>query len=128
MCDGCTAARQIGGAGDSGADVLATDPLGRCWVLQVKHRKDGDCGSPVGALDFQHVHGTGRQLYGADIVLIVAHGRFSTRYALPRPAAARAPRRPAHPGDLGQRRAPLAGAPPENFSAPQSPVVQSTQR
>ncbi|MFE8978990.1 restriction endonuclease [Streptomyces cyaneofuscatus] len=36
--DGCTDARQIGGAGDNGADVLATDPLGRTWVIQCKHR------------------------------------------------------------------------------------------
>ncbi|MGW8984886.1 hypothetical protein ACWGQ9_19750 [Streptomyces parvus] len=27
--DGCADARQIGGAGDNGADVLATDPMGR---------------------------------------------------------------------------------------------------
>lgn len=33
--DGCTDARQIGGAGDNSADVLATDPLGRSWVIQV---------------------------------------------------------------------------------------------
>lgn len=46
--DGCTDARQIGGAGDNGADVLATDPLGRTWVIQAKHRKDGDRGSAVG--------------------------------------------------------------------------------
>ncbi|WNI20452.1 restriction endonuclease [Streptomyces sp. ITFR-16] len=36
--DGCTDARQIGGAGDNGADVLATDPHGRTWVIQCKHR------------------------------------------------------------------------------------------
>ncbi|MFH9364943.1 restriction endonuclease [Streptomyces anulatus] len=29
--DGCTDARQIGGAGDNGADILAADPLGRTW-------------------------------------------------------------------------------------------------
>ncbi|MFF0505172.1 restriction endonuclease [Streptomyces fimicarius] len=79
--DGCTDARQIGGAGDNGADVLATDPLGRAWVIQVKHRKDGDRGSPVGTPDLQRVNGTARQLYGADIVLVVTNGRFSTRCA-----------------------------------------------
>ncbi|MEU5137421.1 restriction endonuclease [Streptomyces californicus] len=79
--DGCTDARQIGGAGDNGADVLATDPLGRSWVIQVKHRKDGDRGSPVGTPDLQRVNGTARQLYGADIVLVVTNGRFSTRCA-----------------------------------------------
>lgn len=46
--DGCTDARQIGGAGDNGADVLATHPLGRTGVIQCKHRRDGDRGSPVG--------------------------------------------------------------------------------
>ncbi|MFF4010716.1 restriction endonuclease [Streptomyces sp. NPDC001717] len=38
--DGCTDARQVGGRGDSGADVKATDPFGRRWVIQCKHRKD----------------------------------------------------------------------------------------
>ncbi|WP_329217590.1 restriction endonuclease [Streptomyces microflavus] len=32
--DGCADARQIGGAGDNGADVLATDPTGRSRVIQ----------------------------------------------------------------------------------------------
>ncbi|MEV1048736.1 restriction endonuclease [Streptomyces sp. NPDC049916] len=77
--DGCTDARQIGGAGDNGADVLATDPLGRTWVIQVKHRRDGDRGSAVGTPDLQRVNGTARQLYGADVVLVVTNGRFSTR-------------------------------------------------
>ncbi|MET9805297.1 restriction endonuclease [Streptomyces halstedii] len=77
--DGCTDARQIGGAGDNGADVLATDPLGRAWVIQCKHRRDGDRGSAVGTPDLQRVNGTARQLYGADIVLVVTNGRFSTR-------------------------------------------------
>ncbi len=31
--DGCADARQIGGAGDNGADVLATDPMGRTWSV-----------------------------------------------------------------------------------------------
>ncbi|MEV0784473.1 restriction endonuclease [Streptomyces sp. NPDC050423] len=79
--DGCADARQIGGAGDNGADVLATDPLGRTWVIQCKHRKDGDRGSAVGTPDLQRVNGTARQLYGADVVLVVTNGRFSTRCA-----------------------------------------------
>ncbi|MGW9306237.1 restriction endonuclease [Streptomyces cyaneofuscatus] len=60
--DGCTDARQIGGAGDNGADVLATHPLGRTGVIQCKHRRDGDRGSPVGTPDLQRVNGTARQL------------------------------------------------------------------
>ncbi|MBK3558022.1 restriction endonuclease [Streptomyces sp. MBT56] len=77
--DGRTDARQIGGAGDNGADVLATDPHGRTWVIQCKHRRDGDRGSPVGTPDLQRVNGTARQLHGADIVLVVTNGRFTTR-------------------------------------------------
>ncbi|MFH9500598.1 restriction endonuclease [Streptomyces globisporus] len=79
--DGCTDARQIGGAGDNGADVLATDPHGRTWVIQCKHRRDGDRGPAVGTPDLQRVNGTARQLYGADIVLVVTNGRFTTRCA-----------------------------------------------
>ncbi|MFE6667523.1 restriction endonuclease [Streptomyces sp. NPDC057697] len=77
--DGCTDARQIGGAGDNGADVLATDPMGRTWVIQCKHRRAGDQGSAVGTPDLQRVNGCARQLYGADVVLVVTNGRFSTR-------------------------------------------------
>jgi restriction system protein len=79
--DGCTDAQQIGGAGDNGADVLATDPLGRKWVIQCKHRTNGAQGSAVGTPDLQRVNGTARQLYGADVVLVVTNGRFSTRCA-----------------------------------------------
>ncbi|MEV6759019.1 restriction endonuclease [Streptomyces sp. NPDC051214] len=79
--DGCTDARQTGGTGDNGADVLATDPMGRKWVVQCKHRRNGAQGSPVGTPDLQRVNGTARQLHGADIVLVVTNGRFSQRCA-----------------------------------------------
>ncbi|WP_425826764.1 restriction endonuclease [Streptomyces fractus] len=79
--DGCTDAEQIGGAGDNAADVLATDPLGRKWVIQCKHRRSGVRGSAVGTPDLQRVNGTARQLYGADVVLVVTNGRFSTHCA-----------------------------------------------
>ncbi|WP_078953912.1 restriction endonuclease [Streptomyces globisporus] len=36
--DGCVDAQQVGGRGDNGADVKATDPFGRRWVIQCKHR------------------------------------------------------------------------------------------
>ncbi|MBT2430400.1 restriction endonuclease [Streptomyces sp. ISL-112] len=71
--DGCTDARQIGGAGDNGADVLATDPLGRTWVIQAKHRNDGDRGPTIGTPDLQLVNGTARHT-----VLVVTNGRFTT--------------------------------------------------
>ncbi|WP_434092273.1 restriction endonuclease [Streptomyces halstedii] len=74
-------------------------------------------GSAVGTPDLQRVTGTARQLYGADIVLVVTNGRFSTR-CQPLAAAAHAPRRPAHPRHRGQRRAPLVGAPGEDPAAP----------
>ncbi|WP_406290615.1 restriction endonuclease [Streptomyces sp. NBC_00209] len=79
--DGCTDARQVGGSGDNGADVLATDPHGRTWVIQCKHRRAGDRGSAVGTPDLQRVNGTARQIHGADIVLVVTNGRFSNRCA-----------------------------------------------
>ncbi|WP_411119796.1 restriction endonuclease [Streptomyces sp. 058-1L] len=79
--DGCADARQIGGAGDNDADVLATDPTGRSWVIQCKHRAAGDRRSAVGTPDLQRVNGTARQLYGADIALVVTNGRFSARCA-----------------------------------------------
>ncbi|MFJ4436939.1 restriction endonuclease [Streptomyces sp. NPDC088923] len=75
--DGCADARQVGGANDRGADVLATDPYGRKWLVQCKHRRDGAAGSAVGTPDLQRVNGTARQLHGADVVLVVTNGRFS---------------------------------------------------
>ncbi|MFB7049736.1 hypothetical protein ACFCX7_26825 [Streptomyces microflavus] len=45
-----------------------------------------DRGSAVGTPDLQWVNGTARRLYGADIVLVVTIGRFSTHCA---PLAAR---------------------------------------
>ncbi|MFB8085984.1 restriction endonuclease [Streptomyces sp. NPDC055992] len=79
--DGCTDARQVGGSGDNGADVLATDPHGRAWVIQCKHRRAGDRGKAIGTPDLQRVNGTARQIHGADIVLVITNGRFSSRCA-----------------------------------------------
>ncbi|NJP43242.1 restriction endonuclease [Actinacidiphila epipremni] len=75
--DGCRDAVQVGGAGDNGADVKATDPFGRRWVIQCKHRRDGDRGSAVGTPDLHVLNGTARQLHGADVVVLVTNGRFS---------------------------------------------------
>ncbi|CAM5274997.1 MULTISPECIES: restriction endonuclease [Streptomyces] len=77
--DGCSDARQVGGAGDNGADVIATDPHGRVWVIQCKHRRNGTSGSAVGTPDLQRVNGTARPLHGADVVAVVTNGRFSSR-------------------------------------------------
>ncbi|MFF8435461.1 restriction endonuclease [Streptomyces bacillaris] len=75
--DGCTDAVQVGGAGDHGADVKATDPYGRRWVIQCKHRKAGSAGAPVGTPDLHVLNGTGRPVHHGDVVVLVTNGRFS---------------------------------------------------
>ncbi|WP_308460699.1 restriction endonuclease [Streptomyces sp. Ru72] len=59
--DGCRDALRVGGGGDLGADVKATDPFGRGWVIQCKHRRNGDRGSAVGTPDLQVLNGTARR-------------------------------------------------------------------
>ncbi|MGW4983871.1 restriction endonuclease, partial [Streptomyces mirabilis] len=58
--DGCTDAVRVGGQGDLGADVKATDPLGRRWVIQCKHRRHGERGAAVGTPELQVLNATGR--------------------------------------------------------------------
>ncbi|MFF5970077.1 restriction endonuclease [Streptomyces sp. NPDC012769] len=79
--DGCVDAVQVGGAGDNGADVTATDPYGRRWVIQCKHRRAGLSGAAVGSPDLQVLNGTGRPVHKGDVVVLVTNGRF-TRPAL----------------------------------------------
>lgn len=75
--DGCRDALRVGGGGDLGADVKATDPYGRRWVIQCKHRRNGAAGSAVGTPDLQVLNGTARQVHGADIAVIVTNGRVT---------------------------------------------------
>ncbi|GGV19016.1 restriction endonuclease [Streptomyces litmocidini] len=75
--DGCADAVQVGGAGDNGADVKATDPYGRRWVIQCKHRRAGLSGAAVGTPDLQVLNGTGRPVHKGDVVVLVTNGRFS---------------------------------------------------
>ncbi|MFG2332908.1 restriction endonuclease [Streptomyces sp. NPDC048604] len=75
--DGCADAVQVGGAGDNGADVKATDPYGRRWVIQCKHRKAGLAGAAVGTPDLQVLNGTGRPVHKGDVVVLVTNGKFS---------------------------------------------------
>ncbi|MFJ1869672.1 restriction endonuclease [Streptomyces sp. NPDC088097] len=75
--DGCQNAERVGGGGDLGADVKATDPYGRRWVIQCKHRRNGLAGSAVGTPDLQVLNGTARQVHGADIAVIVTNGRVT---------------------------------------------------
>ncbi|MFJ6721651.1 restriction endonuclease [Streptomyces sp. NPDC091259] len=76
--DGCTDAQQVGGRGDNGADVKATDPYGRRWVIQCKHRKAGWSGKPVGTPDLHVLNGTGRQIHGGDVLVMLTNGRITT--------------------------------------------------
>ncbi|MFD4413168.1 restriction endonuclease, partial [Streptomyces sp. NPDC058476] len=75
--DGCRDAVQVGGQGDLGADVKATDPLGRRWVIQCKHRRHGERGAAVGTLELQVLNGTGRPVHGADVVVMMTNGRIT---------------------------------------------------
>ncbi|WP_217240174.1 restriction endonuclease [Streptomyces sp. AC555_RSS877] len=75
--DGCRDAERVGGRGDLGADVKATDPFGRRWVIQCKHRRNGARGSAVGTPDLQVLNGTARQVHGADVAVIVTNGRVT---------------------------------------------------
>lgn len=75
--DGCQDAVRVGGGGDLGADVKATDPYGRRWVIQCKHRRNGLAGSAVGTPDLQVLNGTARQVHGADVAVIVTNGRVT---------------------------------------------------
>ncbi|MCX4768067.1 restriction endonuclease [Streptomyces sp. NBC_01275] len=75
--DGCADAVQVGGQGDLGADVKATDPLGRRWVIQCKHRRHGEHGAAVGTPELQALNGTGRPVHQADVVVMVTNGRIT---------------------------------------------------
>ncbi|MEV7547224.1 restriction endonuclease [Streptomyces sp. NPDC089915] len=75
--DGCADARQVGGRGDNGADVKATDPYGRLWVIQCKHRRDGWSGKPVGTPDLHVLNGTGRQVHHGDVLVMLTNGRIT---------------------------------------------------
>ncbi|MEE1943084.1 restriction endonuclease [Streptomyces sp. TRM 70361] len=75
--DGCADAQKLGGRGDNGCDVLATDPFGRRWVIQCKHRSKGLAGAAVGTPDLQVLNGTGRPVHRGDVVVLVTNGRFS---------------------------------------------------
>ncbi|MFD0269635.1 restriction endonuclease [Streptomyces sp. NPDC127106] len=75
--DGARDAVRVGGAGDNGADVKGTDPAGRRWVIQCKHRRDGAAGAAVGTPDIHVLNGTGRPVHGGDVVVLVTNGRIT---------------------------------------------------
>ena len=76
--DGCTSVRVVGGAGDLGADVLATAPDGRQIVLQAKRYRNS---RSVGSQDVQRFGGTARTIHGADIAAVVTTAHAFTSQA-----------------------------------------------
>ncbi|WP_232791278.1 restriction endonuclease [Streptomyces kanasensis] len=75
--DGCAEVERVGGAGDQGADVIATDPFGRRWIIQCKHRRQGVSGAPVGVRDLHVLNGTGRPVHRGDVVVLVTNAAFT---------------------------------------------------
>ncbi|MER6017820.1 restriction endonuclease [Streptomyces anulatus] len=72
--DGCADAEVVGGAGDLGADVLATTPDGRRLVVQCK-RYGAD--NRAGSQDLQRFGGTCYAVHEADVALVVSTGGFT---------------------------------------------------
>jgi restriction system protein len=74
--DGCTAHR-VGQGGDQSADVLATDPMGRTWVLQCKHKQDPIGGAPVSVGVLYSLVGANERVHKAQVPVVVTNGRFT---------------------------------------------------
>ncbi|MBZ4318357.1 restriction endonuclease [Streptomyces huiliensis] len=72
--DGCTDVRVVGGAGDLGADVLATAPDGRRVVVQCKRYGDEH---KVGSQDLQRFGGTCFTIHGAHVAVLVTTSDFT---------------------------------------------------
>ncbi|MFF4849651.1 restriction endonuclease [Streptomyces sp. NPDC001194] len=72
--DGCTSVEVVGGAGDLGADVLATTADGRRVVLQCKHYSEDN---RVGSQDLQRFGGTCFAVHGADVAVLVTTGSLT---------------------------------------------------
>ncbi|MFJ8980755.1 restriction endonuclease [Streptomyces sp. NPDC102282] len=72
--DGCADAEVVGGAGDLGADVVATTPDGRRLVVQCK-RYTSD--NKVGSQDLQRFGGTCYAVHEAEVAVVVTTGEFT---------------------------------------------------
>ncbi|MFF7362196.1 restriction endonuclease [Streptomyces sp. NPDC008125] len=72
--DGCRDVERVGGAGDLGADVLATAPDGRRLVVQCKRYGPAN---KVGSQDLQRFGGTCYAVHGADAAIVVTTGEFT---------------------------------------------------
>ncbi|OKK17756.1 hypothetical protein AMK16_21965 [Streptomyces sp. CB00455] len=72
--DGCSPVEVVGGAGDLGADVIATTAGGLRVVVQCKHYCDGN---RVGSQDLQRFGGTCFAVHEADIAVVVTTSSFT---------------------------------------------------
>ncbi|MEU7064664.1 restriction endonuclease [Streptomyces sp. NPDC046161] len=73
--DGCRDVQVVGGAGDLGADVVATTPDGRRVVIQCKRY----CATnKVGSQDVQRFGGTCYAVHEADVAAVVTTSDFTT--------------------------------------------------
>ncbi|MER6313188.1 restriction endonuclease [Streptomyces sp. NPDC001581] len=79
--DGCPQVEVVGGAGDLGADVIATTADGLRVVIQCKHYGEGN---RVGSQDLQRFGGTCFAVHEADAAIVVTTSDFTapaTEYA-----------------------------------------------
>ncbi|WP_031078049.1 restriction endonuclease [Streptomyces sp. NRRL S-118] len=72
--DGCLEVEVVGGAGDLGADVLATTPDGRRVVVQCKAYAPDH---KVGSQDLQRFGGTCFAVHGAHVAAVVTTSEFT---------------------------------------------------
>ncbi|MEV5602534.1 restriction endonuclease [Streptomyces sp. NPDC052299] len=72
--DGCQGVEVVGGAGDLGADVLATAPDGRRVVVQCKQYGPEH---KVGSQDLQRFGGTCWTVHGAQLAAVVTTSEFT---------------------------------------------------
>ncbi|WP_199572714.1 restriction endonuclease [Streptomyces murinus] len=72
--DGCRAVRVVGGAGDLGADVIATTPDGRRIVIQCKRYAPR---MKVGSPDLQRFGGTCYSVHRAQVAAVVTTSTFT---------------------------------------------------
>lgn len=72
--DGCTSVQVVGGAGDLGADVIATTPDGRRLILQCKRYTPGH---QVTGPDLQKFGGTCYSVHQAGVAAVVTTSGFT---------------------------------------------------
>ncbi|MDJ0380401.1 restriction endonuclease [Streptomyces sp. G-G2] len=72
--DGCSPVEVVGGAGDLGADVIATTPDGLRLVVQCKHYGENN---RVGSQDLQRFGGTCFAVHDADVAVVVTTSSFT---------------------------------------------------